>query len=146
MGLFGATHLTMELAGCNKAKLKDQTFMKQFLDNLPSIVGMSLMRECEPMYLSTPDPLDSGSSAVTLLKESHSSYHSFDEMGVLFIDLFSCKDFHIGRVAQYIIDTFESDEYHWDAHDRSEIFDLVRARINDNSKGQALDRPSQEDS
>ena len=126
MGLSNATHLTMQLCDCNKDKLNDPVFLKQFLDSLPGRVGMTVMQECTPVYLEAENPLDSGWSGVTLLKESHSSFHSFPAMGFCYVDLFSCKSFDHKALVNFISEELEADDYDREVMDRGALFDAVR--------------------
>lgn len=127
MALGNATHLMLDLAGCNKEKLADKEFIRNFMDTLPAKVGMTIMKVCDPHYLTAVDPLDDGWSAVTMLCESHASSHTFHNMGFMHLDIFSCKSFDIDLLIKIVLDELEASEYTSNVVYRGELFDRVRA-------------------
>ena len=131
MGLSNATHLMVQLAGCNQDKLADPIFLSGFLDRLPLLAGMTVMLECRPIRLDADYDLDSGWTAVTILKESHASIHAFENMGFAYVDIFSCKSFDPEFMMDFIEQALEATDCEYSVEFRDSLFDLTRQRIED---------------
>lgn len=52
-----------------------------------------------------------GFSGFLIIQESHVSIHTFAKRGFVTIDLYSCKRFKTEGVMEYLIDTFEPENY-----------------------------------
>lgn len=108
--MFGP-HLTLDMYGCNKKKLKDVNFVYNFLDELPNIIGMTKIMPPYTFSYSGLKPEDWGVSGIVLIAESHISIHTFPEKNFASVDIFSCKDFDIEATAELIISKFEAKTY-----------------------------------
>jgi S-adenosylmethionine decarboxylase len=104
-------HLCLDMRDC-EADVGNPEFVKGFLDSLPALVGMTLIKESEPFFYEAEDPLDSGVTGVAILAESHVSFHSFvNRNKYCFLDLFSCKSFDVGVAAGAILTVLKPDKY-----------------------------------
>ncbi|MEM5853533.1 MAG: adenosylmethionine decarboxylase [Candidatus Aenigmatarchaeota archaeon] len=106
--MFGP-HLTLDLYGCNKNKLSDKNFIANFLEELPSIIGMKKISEPQVFeYKGSKNSFDSGGiSAFILIAESHISVHTFVEQAFASVDIFSCKDFDPKKAEAFVVEKFE---------------------------------------
>jgi len=105
-------HLTLDLYGCDKRKLKDSKFIYDLLNMLPEFIGMNKISDPMVSFFSgnpvgNPHSFDKGGiSAFVLLAESHISIHTFAAQSFASIDIFSCKDFDIARAEKHLIEQF----------------------------------------
>jgi len=127
--MFGP-HLTMDMYGCNKKKLKDVTFVFNFLDELPAMVGMTKIMPPYTFSYSGLKPEDWGVSGIVLIAESHISMHTFPEKNYVSLDIFSCKDFDVEAAVDIIASKFEAKTYEKNFLMRGRHFpkDVVRNR------------------
>ena len=103
-------HLTLDLKGCNPAKLADFDLVFDVLDKLPSKIGMTKITQPYVFKYSGLVPEDKGITGFVVIAESHISIHTFELKDYVFIDLFSCKPFDYEYATQYLIDLFECKE------------------------------------
>lgn len=108
--MFGP-HLTLDLYGCNKKKLKDVGFISNFLDELPGLIGMTKIMPPYVFQYSGLKPEDWGVSGIVLIAESHISIHTFPEKSYASVDIFSCKDFDIEQASDVIVSKLEAKTY-----------------------------------
>ncbi|MEM2963020.1 MAG: adenosylmethionine decarboxylase [Candidatus Anstonellales archaeon] len=108
--MFGP-HLTIDMYGCNKRKLKDINFIYSFLDEMPELIGMTKIMPPYTFSYSGLRPEDWGISGIVLIAESHISVHTFPEKNFVSVDIFSCKDFDIENATEVIISKFEAKTY-----------------------------------
>jgi len=101
----------MDMYGCNKKKLKDVTFVFNFLDELPAMVGMTKIMPPYTFSYSGLKPEDWGVSGIVLIAESHISMHTFPEKNYVSLDIFSCKDFDVEAAVDIIASKFEAKTY-----------------------------------
>lgn len=104
-GGFGP-HLTLDLSGCDKAKLTSFDFLFELLDSLPSRIGMTrittpFIRPWLDQWATIP-----GYSGFVILAESHISFHTFPDAEYVFIDLFSCRNFDVDVAVKFLMDSF----------------------------------------
>lgn len=108
--MFGP-HLTLDMYGCDKKKLKDVNFVYNFLNEMPEMVGMTKIMPPYVFAYSGLKPEDCGVSGIVLIAESHISIHTFQEKGYASFDIFSCKDFDTESVADIVISKFGAKTY-----------------------------------
>ncbi len=108
--MFGP-HLTLDMYGCNKRKLKDVNFVYSFLDEVPELVGMTKIMPPYTFSYSGVKPEDWGVSGIVLIAESHISCHTFPEKNYVSIDIFSCKEFDVENATEIIVSRFEAKTY-----------------------------------
>lgn len=107
--MFGP-HLTLDLYGCNKQKLKDSQFIKKFLFDFPEFIGMHRISDPQIVeYEGRPESFDKGGiSAFVLLAESHVSIHTFPADGFAAVDIFSCKESNISKAQEFLMKAFDA--------------------------------------
>ena len=127
--MFGP-HLTMDMYGCNKKKLKDVNFVYNFLSELPEMIGMTKIMPPYTFSYSGVKPEDWGVSGIVLIAESHISVHTFPEKGYASIDIFSCKEFDVESASDIIASRFEAKTYERNFLMRGRHFpkDIARSR------------------
>jgi S-adenosylmethionine decarboxylase len=106
--MFGP-HLMLDCYECNERKLRDLKFVLKFLDDLPNLIDMHKISEPHAIdYPGNPKSFDRGGiSAVVIIAESHISIHTFPSQRYMSVDIFSCKDFDVGKATDFIIKSFE---------------------------------------
>lgn len=85
-------HLTMDLLGCDPAKVSSGAFIYQFMSDLPGKIGMAKIGQPHLDLYSGPFKEWGGFSASIHIQTSHITFHFFD-WGYAFGDIFSCKPF-----------------------------------------------------
>tara|TARA_Y100000310_G_C20429577_1_gene690775 strand:+ start:323 stop:691 length:369 start_codon:yes stop_codon:yes gene_type:complete len=103
-------HVTLDLKGCNKDKLKDVEFVIKLLNELPEKLGMTKITHPYVFPYSGLVPEDKGVTGFIVIAESHISIHTFQERDYVFVDVFSCKPFDADEVVNYFVDAFEARE------------------------------------
>lgn len=109
-GSFGP-HLMLDLVGCPVKILSDLQVHFNFLNEVPTIIGMTKITQPHVFPYSGLVPEDRGITGVVIIAESHLSVHSFEQKGYCFIDIFSCKPFDTDRVLQEVLNRFEPSSY-----------------------------------
>src|SRR3989338_1972227 len=127
--MFGP-HLTIDMYGCNKKKLKDVNFVHNFLTELPALMGMTRIMPPYVFSYSGLKPEDWGVSGIVLIAESHLSVHTFPEKGYASVDIFSCKEFDVEAASDIIASKFEAKTYERNFMMRGRHFpkDIARSR------------------
>ena len=99
-------HLVINGKGTDAAKLKNMKLIYRFLDEYPSIIGMTKIIKPQVYTYHGQKPQDWGISGFVLIAESHISIHTFPAKCYVNIDIFSCKDFDHAPSLNGIKDTF----------------------------------------
>src|SRR5438105_15279820 len=89
-------HLMLELYGCSREVLTDESLIRRLLDKYPGYVGMEKVSPVHLYDIETSNPLDAGMSGFVVIAQSHISVHAWPEYGEVDIDLCSCKEFSQG--------------------------------------------------
>lgn len=101
-------HLTIDAYGCSKERLADLDLVYDFLDRLPGIIGMEkITKPYVFKHKAAPDP-DWGITGVVIIATSHCSFHSYPQLGVVFVDVFSCRNFDTAKARDFFEDTFKA--------------------------------------
>lgn len=105
--MFGP-HLTLEGYGCkNINNLSDPDIIKKALLDLPSLVDMHIIMQPKIMFYDGGEiPEDKGVSGFVIIAESHIAIHTFHEKKFFTFDMFSCKDFDVTPVINFIQEIF----------------------------------------
>src|SRR5437667_8916804 len=86
-------HLMLELYGCDREILSDESLVKSVLEEYPARVQMEKVSPVHLYQIQTSNPLDAGLSGFVVIAQSHISFHTWPEYGEVDIDNCSCKDF-----------------------------------------------------
>jgi len=119
--IFGP-HLTLDLVGCSKEKLRDYNLHFELLKKLPEMIGMTPITQPYVFPYSGLVPEDKGITGIVIIAESHLSIHSFEEKGHTFIDMFSCKPFDTDFALKFILELFEPESYDMNLIQRGKNF------------------------
>lgn len=140
--MFGP-HLTLDMYGCNKKKLKDVNYVYNFLNEMPELIGMTKIMPPYVFSYSGLKPEDCGVSGIVLIAESHISIHTFQEKYYASMDIFSCKDFDTESACDIITSKFEAKTYEKNFFMRGRHFPKDMAR---NKQMLEMARSQQEES
>src|SRR5947209_8771323 len=66
-------HLMLELYGCDRALLRNETLVRRALDEYPARVGMEKVSPVHLYEIETSNPLDAGLSGFVVIAQSHIS-------------------------------------------------------------------------
>ena len=105
------THLMADLIGCDKAVSGNSDKIKEFLNTLPTMLGMKKIMKPYIVVYQGGDTWDKGGiSAFVMIAESHISIHTFPHDGVITADVYSCKPFDVQKAVTYFKEFFHSSE------------------------------------
>jgi len=93
-------HLAIDGYGSDVEKLKDRSLLYEFLDSYPSALGMTKITEPKVLTYAGKVPEDWGLSGFVIIAESHISVHTFPDRLYINVDIFSCKQFDVGKALE----------------------------------------------
>ena len=92
--------------------INDAKLVGDLLNELVELVGMQILRPAEivavpldPSVTSGED--DGGVTGTVILTTSHASVHTWPLRGHVSFDLFSCKDFSVKQVVDFLVEKLE---------------------------------------
>lgn len=100
-------HLTIDIYNVPQTFLEDSQRLSATLIELPTVIGMQ--RATEPL-VSILEPYDGLPESITgfvIIYTSHISFHSWPSFGLLNFDVFSCQDFEVVDVIEYLTGKFD---------------------------------------
>jgi len=103
-------HLMLELYGCSREVLTDESLIRRLLDKYPGYVGMEKVSPVHLYDIETSNPLDAGMSGFVVIAQSHISVHAWPEYGEVDIDLCSCKEFSQEDAIAFAKEMFQPDD------------------------------------
>jgi len=107
-------HLLLDGFGGDKEKLESKEFVYEFLDMLPSKIGMNKISGPHVTIYNGPNRKDWGVSGFVMIAESHISIHTFPERSYTNMDVFSCKNFDDEQTLKLIREAFSFSRIkHW---------------------------------
>jgi hypothetical protein len=77
-------HLILDLDGCDPLILDDYGLLTEFMENAMYLAGANLLHIIGEKFQPQ------GVTLLALLSESHSSIHTWPELGYAAIDLYTC--------------------------------------------------------
>ena len=92
--------------------INDPHLVGDVLDELVELVGMKILRPAEVVAVSL-DPAvtdgedDGGVTGTVILTTSHGSIHTWPLRGHISFDLFSCKEFNVKTVIDFLSNKFK---------------------------------------
>ena len=100
-------HLIIDGYSSNQKILRDEDFLRKWLENYPAEIGMT--RISPPYVLRYVGPVleDWGISGFVFIAESHIDIHTFVEQNYINIDIFSCKDFDTEKAIKDFREEFQ---------------------------------------
>jgi S-adenosylmethionine decarboxylase len=103
-------HLMLELYGCDRQLLENESLVRRALDEYPARVGMEKVSPVHLYQIETSNPLDAGLSGFVVIAQSHISLHAWPEYGEVDIDVCSCKEFSQEEAIAFAREIFQSDD------------------------------------
>jgi S-adenosylmethionine decarboxylase len=103
-------HLMLELYGCDRQILSDESLVKSVLEEYPARVEMEKVSPVHLYQIETSNPLDAGLSGFVVIAQSHISLHAWPEYGEVDIDICSCKEFSQVEAIAFAKQMFQPDD------------------------------------
>ncbi|MDX2007795.1 MAG: adenosylmethionine decarboxylase [Meiothermus sp.] len=112
MELFGfGPHLMIDGYAANADKLADFELIRRVLDELPGEMEMTkVLPPIVQRYSEAPGQAE-GVTGVVLIAESHIAIHTFPHQRFISVDIFSCKEFDLGKALKAVVERFEIGRY-----------------------------------
>ena len=103
---FQGKHLLVELYGCNKKKLDDESYLRCLINNSAKLANATILNLISNKF----EP--QGVTAIALLAESHLSIHTWPEANYAALDIFTCgNNMKPDLACHLIIDQLEAKEH-----------------------------------
>ena len=115
-------HLMLDCRQCDPEKISSLEYVYQVISDLPDLIGMTKITQPYVFPYSGKVPEDKGITGMVIIAESHITFHSFTEKDYFFFDIFSCKDFDVELVVEYITKAFGVKDYQKHLAHRGEYF------------------------
>jgi len=103
-------HLMLELYGCDRQILSDESRLRHVLEEYPARVDMEKVSLVHLYQIETSNPLDAGLSGFVVIAQSHISLHAWPEYGEADIDICSCKEFSQEDAIAFAKQMFRTDD------------------------------------
>lgn len=86
-------HVIIDGFGGDPDQLADENVVRVILDEYPEMMGMTKITRPNVLRYTGSKPEDWGVSGIVMIAESHLAVHTFPARGLIWADIFSCKDF-----------------------------------------------------
>ena len=103
-------HLMLELYGCDRGILSNESLVKRVLEEYPARVEMEKVSPVHLYQIETSNPLDAGLSGFVVIAQSHISLHAWPEYCEVDIDICSCKEFSQEEAIAFAKQMFRTDD------------------------------------
>ena len=105
-------HLLVDLYGCNVDSLNNKELLEKALRDLSDIMGLRIILGPILVHYAGKEgsPSGEGYSGFVVVAESHVSIHTDIRTGYASIDVYSCKEFDVQRIEEYLSRVFEPAE------------------------------------
>jgi S-adenosylmethionine/arginine decarboxylase-like enzyme len=80
--------------------LDDAEHVRDFVYHLADLTGLSLIN-LQVHELPNDEPCGPGVTALGMLKESHIAVHTWPEMGIVTVDVYSCRAYDVAAVRAF---------------------------------------------
>lgn len=87
-------HLILDLAGCPSALLKDADNLRKWVKDLVDTIKMKAYGEPQLEHFATHSFAAAGYTLLQLIETSNICAHFAENLGQVYIDIFSCKSFN----------------------------------------------------
>lgn len=102
-------HLLLDLYGCDLGALNDEVILEKVFRDLSRLMNLRII--AGPMIVryvgEVGSPSGEGLSGFIIVAESHVSIHTDVRTGYASIDVYSCKEFDVERVEDYLSEVFK---------------------------------------
>jgi S-adenosylmethionine/arginine decarboxylase-like enzyme len=102
--------VSIDLKNCNKSKMTDAGYIKQFVKDLCELIEMKRFGETTVVNFGTEERV-AGFSMTQLIETSLISAHFANASRAIYLDVFSCKAFPPYKVAEFAKEKFEASDY-----------------------------------
>lgn len=108
-------HLVFDAYGCPLEKLNSKEICNKILYDLVEVADMKVLMDAHiiesdgTVLNGGKDP--GGFSGFLMIEESHISIHTFAKRGFVTIDLYSCKQFDVEGILEYLVNMLEPKDY-----------------------------------
>ncbi len=96
----GSMHVIIDGYGGDPDQLADENVVRVILDRYPDEMGMTKITQPSVVRFRGTKPEDWGVSGYVMIAESHIALHTFPERRLVWIDIFSCKDFDAAPICE----------------------------------------------
>ena len=103
-------HLTIDGFGGDWKLLGDDRIVESFLNTCPGEIGMTKISEPYVMLHQAEKEEDWGITGFVLIAESHIAIHTYPDRGLIWADIFSCREFETLEVTEALIRAFDLDD------------------------------------
>ncbi len=110
------TELVLDMHNCNVAKF-NRSDIKKYFAQLCELIDM----KAEDLYFwddyrvplvkRQTNPKTKGTTAIQFILTSNITIHTLDDLGIVFINIFSCKAYDSKRAEQFSVQFFEAEDY-----------------------------------
>ena len=97
-------HVMITAYGCGD-RIRDISAMKTFLTDLVEKIDMVAFKD--PMVYRFGEGIEVGLSGAQFIETSLISFHTNDQSGDFYLDVFSCKEFCANTIEEYIQQYFQ---------------------------------------
>ena len=105
-------HLLLDLHGCDVNNLSDKALLEKVFNDLSRLMEMHII--AGPVivrYVGKEDsPSGEGLSGFMIVAESHVSIHTDIRTRYASIDVYSCKEFDIELIENYLVEVFKPEK------------------------------------
>jgi len=105
-------HLIVDMSGCNHTAVTDKKTIHQFCNELVESIEMTAYGEPIIEHFAKHDPHASGHTLVQLIETSNITAHFVDNVGEIYLDVFSCKEFSRENVLEVCYKIFSPSKLH----------------------------------
>ena len=108
--------LVLDMANCNTEKF-NRNDIKTYFKQLCELIDM----EAEDLHFwddykvpeekKQTNPKTKGTSAIQFILTSNITIHTLELLGIVFVNIFSCKDFNTKLAEEFTVDFFGAKEY-----------------------------------
>lgn len=98
-------HLILDFAGCPRALLTDAAHLRAWVSELVQAIKMQAYGEPSIEHFATHSYESAGFTVIQLIETSNICAHFAENLGEVYIDIFSCKEFD-NAVAENVCRTY----------------------------------------
>lgn len=99
-------HVCLDGYGGNSERLNDADLLEVSLREWASLLDLKIILGPFVIGYENERPLDAGVSGFVIVAESHIAVHTFPQRGLVWVDLFSCKDFNAALLEALVKATY----------------------------------------
>jgi len=100
-------HLIVDGVDVESKLLDNKKLIKNLLKELPSVVGMHTLTRPKVIRAMQKEWDTGGITGFVILSESNISIHTYPQEGKFYLDLFSCMEFDVDKVVNYLKDKLQ---------------------------------------